>query len=107
MTSPRTKPPATRLAAGKRHSVTVNEVPPKVRSKRRTVKQVLAAARARDALYRAVEAYIRLAGGSAVVVGGVEIQRWQDELKFNYRLAIRVTGVPPHYAPNAPRRSRT
>ena len=81
MTSTRTKAPAPspRRAAGKRPAR----------------KGDAAKERATVALYRAAEAYIRLAGGSAVVIGGVEIQRWPGDLQFNYRLSIRITGVPP------------
>ena len=58
--------------------------------------------RATDALHCAAETFIRAYGGSAVVIGGVEIQRWPGEFSFNYRLAIRVTGMPPKYVPDAP-----
>ena len=69
---------------------------------RRSGKAVVDAARARAALYRAVEAYIRLTGGTAVAIGGVEVQRWDVDRKHKYRLAIHIVGKPPHYAPPAP-----
>jgi len=48
-----------------------------------------------DRLYQAAADYIEWRGGTVVVVGGVEVQRWPTERKFNYTLGIRVTGRPP------------
>lgn len=93
------------MSNGKRLSVKVNEVPPQGRSnggKRRSIRAMQNTARARDALYRVAEGYIRAAGGSVAVIGGVEVQRWSGEPRLKYRLAIRITGEPPHYAPEAP-----
>ena len=42
----------------------------------------------------AVSAWIRANGGTAVVIGGVEIQDW-DEGEFKYRIAVRVVGRKP------------
>ena len=47
------------------------------------------------ALYHAVAAYVENLGGTAIVIGGIEIAKWPDEPKFKYRLAIQVTGQMP------------
>jgi hypothetical protein len=46
-------------------------------------------------LYRAVIRYVESLGGSALVIGGVEIQSWPMEFDRTYRVAIRCTGKKP------------
>lgn len=48
-----------------------------------------------DALYKAVADYVQAIGGSAMVIGGTEIQQYPDDPKYNYRLAIVITGKVP------------
>ena len=57
--------------------------------------KVINKTRATKRLYLAVINYIEAYGGTALVVSGVETIQWPDELKYNYRLAIRVTGKKP------------
>lgn len=45
-------------------------------------------------LYKAVQHYLEVHGGSAVVAAGVEVQQYPDET-FNFRLAVKVTGKLP------------
>lgn len=45
-----------------------------------------------DEMYRAIAKYIQEAGGSAAVLGGVSIMKFPDDLKYNYTLAVRITG---------------
>ena len=54
-----------------------------------------------DNLYKAVQEYIEDADGSVVVIGGVEIIKMPLDLKYNYRLAIRITGQLPKRKPDA------
>lgn len=51
-----------------------------------------------DALYTAVDAYVKSKGGSIVVIGGIQIQQWPGDLKFNYTVAIKCTGQLPKFA---------
>ena len=48
-----------------------------------------------DRLLKAAVNYIEKNGGTAVVVGGIEIQKWPEDRDFNYRLAIKITGLRP------------
>lgn len=46
-------------------------------------------------LYKAVVDYVHSKGGKVLVIGGVEIQQFPGDRKFNYRIAIRITGKKP------------
>lgn len=46
-------------------------------------------------LYDAVKNYIESIGGTVVVAGGVELQHSLDDLKYNYKVAIKVVGKRP------------
>ena len=48
-----------------------------------------------DGLFEAARAYVKCHGGSIVVIGPIELQRWPQDSKHAYRLAIRFTGKPP------------
>ena len=48
-----------------------------------------------DVLLDAVMKYIKAKGGNVVVIGGIEIQRFPGDAKYNFRLAIRCTGEAP------------
>lgn len=48
-----------------------------------------------DHLYDAVIKYIEAKGGKVVCIGGVEVQTFPNDLKFNYRLAVKVMGKKP------------
>lgn len=55
-----------------------------------------------NALYAAINAYVKSKGGSIVVIGGIQIQQWPDDLKFNYTVAIKCTGQLPKFAETNP-----
>lgn len=65
-----------------------------------TKKQAKTADKALRRLYDAAAAYVESRGGKLVVVGGVTVQQWPDDLKFNWTLGIRCTGKRPTYADN-------
>jgi hypothetical protein len=46
-------------------------------------------------LYRAIIRYVKFRGGDIMVIGGIEIQEWPDEFKYNFRVAVRCTGKKP------------
>lgn len=46
-------------------------------------------------LYDATIAYIESKGWKVMVIGGVEIQQFPEDAKFNFRIAIRFTGKKP------------
>lgn len=48
-----------------------------------------------DKMAKAVAAYVKSMGGSAVVVGPIGMGRDSDELRFNYYLKVHITGVQP------------
>lgn len=48
-----------------------------------------------DRLQRALAAYIKARGGSALVVGPIAIQQWPTERKFKYTVAIDCVGRVP------------
>jgi hypothetical protein len=50
---------------------------------------------ATDRLYDAVIAYVEEKGGKILVIGGIEIQQFPEDLRNNYRIAIRFTGKKP------------
>ena len=51
-----------------------------------------------DALYRAVQKYVELNGGKLIVVGGIQVQQWLGDAKYNFVVAVRCTGVLPEFA---------
>lgn len=66
-----------------------------------TAKKTVPARKRRDAtdrLYRAVCAYVESKGGTALVVGGIQVIQWPTDAKFNYTLGIKVTGKVPEFA---------
>lgn len=48
-----------------------------------------------DDLHDAVKRYVEHHGGTAVIGGNVELIQYPTDAKFNYRIAIRITGKPP------------
>lgn len=46
-------------------------------------------------LYKAVSAYIKANGGTAIVVGGIQIIQWPNDGGFKYTVGVRVTGKRP------------
>jgi hypothetical protein len=46
-------------------------------------------------LIAAATHWIKAHGGTAVVIGGIEVITFPGDLQFNYRIAIRVTGKKP------------
>lgn len=46
-------------------------------------------------LYETVKRYVEAQGGTALVLGGIEVIKYSDDWKYNYRLAVRITGIPP------------
>lgn len=46
-------------------------------------------------LLKAATRYIESKGGKVIVIGGLEIQTWPLDQKFNFKLAIRFTGLKP------------
>lgn len=49
---------------------------------------------AEDSLFAAVANYVNKQGGSAVVVGSIQVQHWPGE-KLNYRVSVKCTGKRP------------
>ena len=52
---------------------------------------------AEDSLYASVVNYVNKHGGSAVVVGGIQVQQWPGDGKLNYTVGVKCTGVKPEY----------
>ena len=52
---------------------------------------------AEDSLYAAVANYVNKNGGSAIVIGGIQIQEWPGAGKLNYTVGIKCTGIKPEY----------
>ncbi len=48
-----------------------------------------------DRLYKAVDHYVKVHGGSVAVIGGIQIQRWPDYNNFSYRVSVKCTGRKP------------
>jgi hypothetical protein len=46
-------------------------------------------------LQTAVVHWIKANGGTAIVIGGIEVQQWPGDGEFNYRVAVRATGKKP------------
>ena len=51
-----------------------------------------------DRLYKAVANYVEKRGGKVVVIGGVQVQEWPGDLKFNFTIGIKCTGRRPQFA---------
>jgi hypothetical protein len=49
-------------------------------------------------LLAATTHWIKANGGTAVVIGGIEVQQWPQDGAYVYRVAIRATGRPPRKA---------
>lgn len=47
-------------------------------------------------LYEAVEDYVRENNGKVIVVGGIQIQQFDDK-KFNFYVAVKCTGELPDF----------
>jgi hypothetical protein len=56
-------------------------------------------ARATRRLQNEIARWVETFGGKALVIGGVQIMRFPDDLKFNYTIAIRCTGRVPVASP--------
>lgn len=50
---------------------------------------------ATDNLHKAVANYIKVRGGSAWVTGAIQVIQFPDDLKYNWSLAVKVTGKMP------------
>ena len=48
-------------------------------------------------LYKAVQEYIESKNGQVLAIGGIQVTQFPDDLKYNYRLCIKVTGIMPEY----------
>jgi hypothetical protein len=48
-----------------------------------------------DGLLEAANAYILANGGKVVVIGPVELQKWPEDNRSTFRIAVRFTGKPP------------
>lgn len=48
-----------------------------------------------DNLLKAVGDWVASKGGSVVVAGGIETQKWPGELEYTFRVAIKCTGRMP------------
>ena len=46
-------------------------------------------------LLAAAQHYILSRGGSALIIGGIQVQRWPEDRAMQYRLAVCVTGNAP------------
>ncbi len=46
-------------------------------------------------LYDAAIEYIESESGKVIVIGGIEIQHFPEDGKYNFRLAIKFTGRKP------------
>lgn len=61
--------------------------------------------RASMRLLKAAANWAKVNGGSVLVGGSIHTIKWPDDLKFNYTIGIRCTGVAPQTAkegkPNA------
>lgn len=51
-----------------------------------------------DRLYRAVEAYVKSAGGGVMVIGGIQIIQWPDDGKYKFTVGIKCCGTIPKFA---------
>lgn len=58
---------------------------------------------AEDSLYAAVANYINKHGGSAVVIGGIQVQQFPEDGELNYRVAVKCTGRKPEFSADAGR----
>lgn len=47
----------------------------------------------------ATQHWVEANGGSLVVVGGIEIVTFPDDLKYNFRVSVRCTGKRPEKVP--------
>ena len=63
-------------------------------------KKILTGNKKVDKLYEAVRDYVESKKGSVVVIGGISIVQMPDDLKFNYRLAVGITGKKPVFTPH-------
>lgn len=43
----------------------------------------------------AVGNWVKANGGEAVVAGGIEIQKWPEDVDFKFRVAVKCTGRQP------------
>lgn len=48
-----------------------------------------------DALYKAVEGYVKANGGSILVIGGISIQEWPQDNKYIFHVAVQCCGERP------------
>jgi hypothetical protein len=51
-------------------------------------------------LLNAATDWVRSRGGDVLVIGGVEVQRWPEDLEFTFRVAVRCTGRSPVAVPS-------
>jgi hypothetical protein len=48
-----------------------------------------------EALYKAVDDYVKSLGGSVIVIGGIEVQEWPVDSQFEFKIAVRCLGKKP------------
>jgi len=49
-------------------------------------------------LYDSVAAYVKICDGSVVVIGGIRIEQWPEDLPASFHVAIKCTGKLPSLA---------
>ena len=80
------------------------EVLPRLRKEitNRESESIMTKQEAAENLQKAVVDFIVANGGSPWVVGGVQVIQFPDDLKYNWSLAIKVTGKKPSPQPAQP-----
>jgi hypothetical protein len=46
-------------------------------------------------LLRAVRRFVEHHGGSILVIGDIQLQRWPEDRPYTYRIGVKCTGRPP------------
>lgn len=50
-----------------------------------------------NALYRAVQRYVKSNGGTVIVAGGIQMQEWPNDGSLNYTIAVKCFGKKPEF----------
>ena len=53
-----------------------------------------------DRLYKAVQNYVEHYGGSVVVVGGVQLQKWPQDNEYVFHISVKCCGREPTLKPH-------
>lgn len=70
--------------------------------KKRKHKDVLAGKRDPvSQLYRAVKRYVEANKGHIIVIGGIQLQEWEDAYRGHFSIAIKCLGKRPTFNPQA------